>query len=120
MGIRAHDFDRDHQDQRDWRSSPRGQSGTVHFQEDSVRDLEDRPVQLFRHQPASEAMSCLMAGLTKQSPGKNTMKACSSIAAAAVTFLLFSIGLACSVDDKGKDGGPSGAFSYSRDARVAA
>jgi uncharacterized protein (TIGR02246 family) len=61
-----------------------------------------------------------MAGLTKQSPGKNTMKACSSIAAAAVTFLLFSIGLACSVDDKGKDGGPSGAFSYSRDARVAA
>jgi ketosteroid isomerase-like protein len=48
------------------------------------------------------------------------MKAYSSIAAAGVTFLLFSIGLSCSADDKSKDGGPSGAFSYSRDARVAA
>jgi ketosteroid isomerase-like protein len=61
-----------------------------------------------------------MAGLTKQSPGKNTMKAYSSIAAAAVIFVMFSIGLAYSVEDRGKDGGSSGAFSYSRDARVAA
>jgi ketosteroid isomerase-like protein len=41
------------------------------------------------------------------------------IAAAAVTALL-SIRLAYSGDGKGKDGGPSGAFSYSKDAKVAA
>jgi ketosteroid isomerase-like protein len=48
------------------------------------------------------------------------MKAYSWIAAAAVTALLLAIGPAYPINDKGKDGGPSGAFSYSRDAQVAA
>jgi ketosteroid isomerase-like protein len=48
------------------------------------------------------------------------MKAYVWIAAVAVTALLLSIRLAYSIDEKGKDGGPSGAFSYSRDAQVAA
>jgi ketosteroid isomerase-like protein len=42
------------------------------------------------------------------------------IAAADVTALFISIRLAYPGDDKGRDGGPSGAFSYSRDAQVAA
>ena len=57
---------------------------------------------------------------TKQSGGKSTMKAYSWIAAATFTALLLSIRLAYSIDDKGKDGGPSGAFRYSPDASVAA
>jgi ketosteroid isomerase-like protein len=47
------------------------------------------------------------------------MKAYLQIAVVA-TALLLSIQLAYSDGDKGKDGGPSGAFSYSRDADVAA
>jgi ketosteroid isomerase-like protein len=48
------------------------------------------------------------------------MKAHLLIAAAAVTALLLSIRLAYPGDDKGKDGGPSGAFSYSKDVKLAA
>ena len=48
------------------------------------------------------------------------MQAYSWIAAAAVTALLLSIQLAYPNDDTGKDGGPSGTFSYVRDAQVAA
>jgi|SRR5580658_6290675 ketosteroid isomerase-like protein len=47
------------------------------------------------------------------------MKAYSWIAAVAVTVVLVSIRLAYPTDRKGHDGGPSGAFSYSRDAQVA-
>ncbi len=50
------------------------------------------------------------------------MKAYSLIAAAAVTtlFLFLSIRLAYPMDDKGKDGGPSGAFRYAQEAQLAA
>jgi ketosteroid isomerase-like protein len=48
------------------------------------------------------------------------MKAHLLIAAAAVTALLLSMCLAYPGDDKGKDGGPSGAFTYSKDAEAAA
>jgi ketosteroid isomerase-like protein len=48
------------------------------------------------------------------------MKARVWIAAAAFAALLLSIRLAYPGEGKGKDGGPSGAFSYSPDARVAA
>src|SRR5580700_3624236 len=48
------------------------------------------------------------------------MKAYSWIAAVAVTVVLVSIRLAYPTDRKGHDGGPSGAFSYSKDAQVAA
>jgi ketosteroid isomerase-like protein len=48
------------------------------------------------------------------------MKAYSWIAAAAVTALLVSIRPAFPIDDTSKDGGPSGSFSYSPDAQVAA
>ena len=47
------------------------------------------------------------------------MKAYSWIAAVAVTVVLVSIRLAYPTDRKGHDGGPSGEFSYSRDAQVA-
>jgi ketosteroid isomerase-like protein len=48
------------------------------------------------------------------------MRAYLWIAAAAVTALLLSIRSAYPGDNKGKDGGSSGAFSYSKDAQVAA
>jgi ketosteroid isomerase-like protein len=48
------------------------------------------------------------------------MKAYAWIAAVAVTAQLLSIRLGYSIDEHVKDGGPSGAFSYSKDAQVAA
>jgi ketosteroid isomerase-like protein len=48
------------------------------------------------------------------------MKAHVRIAAAAFTALLLSIRLAHPGEGQSKDGGPSGAFSYSKDAGVAA
>jgi ketosteroid isomerase-like protein len=42
------------------------------------------------------------------------------IGVTAGLLVLLSIGLAYSGDDKGKDGGPSGVFSYSKDAKIAA
>jgi ketosteroid isomerase-like protein len=48
------------------------------------------------------------------------MKSCAFIAVAAAAALILSIQLAYPSDDKGKDGGPSGAFSYSKDAKMAA
>ncbi len=48
------------------------------------------------------------------------MRASAWIAAGAVTALLLSIRLAYPSDERGKDGGTSGAFSYSQDAQVAA
>jgi ketosteroid isomerase-like protein len=48
------------------------------------------------------------------------MKTHSLIAAAFVTTLFVSIQLAYPGDGKGKDGGPSGAFTYSREAKAAA
>jgi ketosteroid isomerase-like protein len=47
------------------------------------------------------------------------MKAHFWIAAASMTVLCFSIRFAQSGNDHGKDGGPTGAFSYSKDAQLA-
>ena len=46
------------------------------------------------------------------------MKVSLWIAAAALTTLLLSIRFAYPGDDKGKDGGPSGTFSYSKDTQA--
>ena len=48
------------------------------------------------------------------------MKAYLWIVVGAVAVLLLSLRLVFSADDKGKDGGPSGAFTYSKDAEMAA
>jgi ketosteroid isomerase-like protein len=48
------------------------------------------------------------------------MKTYSLLAAAAVTAFVLALRSAYPGDEKGKDGGPSGAFSYSKDAKVAA
>jgi ketosteroid isomerase-like protein len=48
------------------------------------------------------------------------MKRFSCIVATGITALVLSIQVAHSGGDKGGDGGPSGAFSYSKDATVAA
>jgi ketosteroid isomerase-like protein len=48
------------------------------------------------------------------------MKTSSWIAVATAMVVLLSLRLAYSGDDKGKDGGPSGAFIYSKDTAVAA
>jgi ketosteroid isomerase-like protein len=56
----------------------------------------------------------------RNSGGKTIMKTYLWIAAAAVIALLLPIRFAYPRDDKGKDGGPSGAFTYSKDAQAAA
>jgi ketosteroid isomerase-like protein len=48
------------------------------------------------------------------------MKTYSLLAAAAMTAFVHALQFAYTGDEKGKDGGPSGAFSYSKDAEVAA
>jgi hypothetical protein len=54
-----------------------------------------------------------------QAGDKTTMKTYPLITTVAVIALLVSIRFAYPGDGGGKDGGPSGAFSYSKDAQVA-